>query len=172
VDQGHRRSIRVKGFDYTTPGAYFVTVCVQNRACILGEVVDGAVQLSTPGLVAESWWCSVSNTFPSVEIDAYVIMPNHLHGILRFGSVDDADAPPVTLGRVMQWFKSKTTLDYGIGVEQYGWPPYPSRLWQRNYYEHIVRDEAELTRIRAYIDGNPGRWTEDAEYLPICPGFE
>src|SRR4051794_9586451 len=101
MDQKRRRSIRVKGFDYAAPGTYFVTICVQNRACVLGEIIDGVVQLSIPGLVVESWWNTIPRKFPYVEIDAYVVMPNHFHGLLRFGW-NGIEKPKEPLGQVVQ----------------------------------------------------------------------
>ena len=201
VNTGHRRSIRLPSYDYAAAGTYFVTICVQDRACALGDIKTNEFIWSDSGLMVESWWGNIARRFATVGIDAYVIMPNHLHGLLRFGwEIDGSDArrgkppclpspqpapdpsrdegpslpvhdEPVTLGRVVQWFKSATTADYRNGVERFGWPPYPGRRWQRNYYEHIVRNETDLTRIRAYIDGNVSRWTEDAEYREDCPGF-
>jgi REP-associated tyrosine transposase len=78
---------------------------------------------------------------------------------------------PVTLGRVIQYFKSKTTVEYVNGVRDLGWDRFPGRLWQQNYYEHVVRNDFEFDRIRTYIEGNPGKWTQDAEYRANCKGF-
>lgn len=177
---GHRRSIRIPTYDYATPGVYYVTIVVQHRACILGSVVDGTVQLSHFGQAVDCWWGNISVHFPTAQHDAYVIMPNHLHGLLRLGYETHEDRgeliPAITdsvnLGRVLQWFKSKTTYDYQIGMQFYGWPPYPRRLWQRNYYEHIVRSDADLDRIRAYILVNPTQWENDAEMRHASGGFD
>lgn len=205
---GHRRSIRIADDDYATPGTYFITVCVQHRACVFGNVEGAEMSLGPVGQMVDSWWGSIGGRFPSVSIDAHVVMPNHLHGLLRFGwdiegpensfvaekgrhgglplqspphestpifertatadrrgkhgglpfatNPDVQTEPPgsVTLGKVIQWFKTATTTDYKVGIDLLGWPPYPGRLWQRNYSEHIVRDEAALERIRAYVEGN------------------
>jgi REP element-mobilizing transposase RayT len=98
-----------------------------------------------------------------VEVDAVVVMPNHLHGILMFGTMaDDPDTltvPP--LKRVMQWFKGTSTNDYMLGVRTDGWPQFDSRLWQKGYYEHIIRSDGELDRIRQYIEANPAQWAHD-----------
>jgi REP element-mobilizing transposase RayT len=180
-ERHRRRSIRVPGYDYATPGVYYVTINIQYHACVLGMVEDGVMVLSHVGQMVDSWWGNIVARFPCVQHDAYVVMPNHLHGLLRLGyethEERDEDGVKmdsfgsVALDRVMRWFKSATTRDYQVGVDRYGWAPYPGRFWQRNYYEHIVRDDRDLDRIRAYIDGNPSRWTEDEAYREFCSGF-
>jgi REP-associated tyrosine transposase len=165
-ERHRRRSIRLRGYDYSLPGAYFVTICVQDRACLFGEVIDGVVRLSTAGLVVDSWWGMIPRRFPGVELDAYVVMPNHLHGIVALQTTEDGmerTAAGVSLPDVMQWFKSETTTDYRQGVEADGWEPFRGRLWQRNYHDHIVRDDRDLERIRKYIEGNPSKWHDDEE---------
>ena len=172
----HRRSIRLKNYDYAQPGAYFVTLCVENKAFLLGEVADGQVQLTDAGTVVESWWNQVPGRFRPVELDAYVLMPNHLHGVLML-SASDVDQGrrgglplrTTALPGIVHWFKSGTTADYRIGVEHFGWRPLPKRLWQRNYYEHVVRDERDLNRIREYIAANPFNWHDDPENPEMHP---
>lgn len=168
-ERHHRRSIRLRGYDYGQPGRYFVTICVQGRGCLFGDVVNGEVRLSKAGVVVESWWGTIPRRFPGVTLDAYVVMPNHLHGIVMIESNDRWDSVAenkrrVSLPRIVQWFKSATTSDYQRGVISDGWEPIAGRLWQRNYYEHVVRDEADLKRIREYIAENPARWAEDEEH--------
>jgi REP element-mobilizing transposase RayT len=188
ANTGHRRSIRLPAHDYATAGSYFFTINVDDREPRFGEIVNGEAVLWVAGLMVESWWGNIARRFPSVSTDAYVVMPNHFHGIVMLGAVagsdhggrqqgdhigspvqsnptNPADKPPA-LGDIVGWFKTMTTWDYGIGVRNHGWPPYHRRLWHRNYYERIIRNDAELDRIRAYIAGNPGRWTEDVEYRP------
>jgi REP element-mobilizing transposase RayT len=119
-------------------------------------------------VVIDSWWGTIPRRFPSVGLDAYVVMPNHLHGIvvIEGGEPQHGDAvgvERVSLSRIVQWFKSATTNDYQRGVTMDGWEPFAGRLWQRNYYEHVVRDETDLDRIRWYIMENPARWAEDDE---------
>jgi putative transposase len=167
--ESRRTSMRLRGYDYSVPGAYFVTICVQDRACLFGEVVEGVVRLNLAGLVVESWWGMMPGRFPGVEVDAYVVMPNHLHGVVAMRTTEDGmgrAAGEVTLSRVVQWFKSGTTAEYRRGVETEGWEPFRGRLWQRTYYDHIVRDERDLERIRTYIEANPGNWHED-EHNPM-----
>lgn len=205
-----RRSIRLKGYDYAQAGAYFVTIVTQDRACLFGDVVDGEMRLNAAGRMVVAEWQMMPARFPNVALDAFVVMPNHLHGILvithdppaRPGLVPAPDpvgaglvpapdpaitpvgAGPVpapdpaitpigattrvaptgpTVGHVVGAFKSRVTVEYARGVEMFGWPRFRGRVWQRNYYEHIIRDEESWNRIRQYIVDNPARWMHDAE---------
>ncbi|OGO51992.1 MAG: hypothetical protein A2148_04100 [Chloroflexi bacterium RBG_16_68_14] len=172
----HRRSIRLLGYDYREAGAYFVTICTQNRECVFGEVVQGQMISNGPGQMVESVWHQLPQHYTGVEVDAFVVMPNHVHGIIILvgagpcacpdGSGQPQGVAPtgaMSLPDVVQRFKSLTTAKYRWGVHKDGWLPFPGRLWQRNYYEHIIRDDAELDRIRQYIHENPARWGEDPE---------
>ena len=157
----HRRSIRLKGYDYSQAGAYFITICTQNRACLLDvPVVDAMIA---------HWWQELANKYPSVSLDAFVVMPNHLHGILLLFD-PDPPAPNPQLGTVVQWFKSMTTNAYIRGVKESGWEPFSGRLWQRNYYERIIRNERELTATRLYIEANPDNWTADENHPGLLRG--
>ena len=158
-DIHHRRSIRLKDYDYSQSGGYFVTVCTEGRSCLLGDVSDGAVQLSGAGLMVEAIWREMPAHYAGVLLDAYVVMPNHIHGIVVLTDVDHA----LGLGDILHRFKSLTTARYRRCVLDLGWKPFCGRLWQRNYYEHIIRDEHDLEDIREYIETNSGRWSEDKE---------
>ncbi len=287
-----RRSIRLRDFDYAKAGAYFVTICAQDRACVFGNVVDGRVCLSAAGLMVRRVWDELPRFYAGVGIDAFVVMPNHVHGIVilsggfpnglddgpaasdredwpdaygrdfgaapfgrdvgaapfgrdvgaapfgrDFGAAplgrdvgaaplgrdvgaapcgrpvssvprDRASTPigpigpgqargpaptepfrgpgptdavdsetvdegrgtnaqfrrPLSLGDVMHRFKTMTTKLYADGVREAQWPPFHRRLWQRDYFEHIIRDASALQRIRSYIERNPLRWRTDAQY--------
>ena len=167
----HRRSIRLPAYDYTQPGAYFVTICSQNRECLFGDVINGEMILNQRGEMVERTWRELAECYPGVEVDAFVVMPNHVHGIIVLVGAGpracpgrpQGVAPTMSLPDVVHRFKSLTTTRYRTGVLQDGWQPFPGRLWQRNYYEHVIRDEEELNRIRQYIIANPGRWEDDAE---------
>jgi REP element-mobilizing transposase RayT len=104
-------------------------------------------------------WEALPERFPDVECDAFMVMPNHVHGILVFGS--EQEHRP--LGEVVGAFKSLTVLRYRKGVLEEGWPRYAGSFWQRNYYEHVIRSEEALNRIREYIAGNPEQWADDPE---------
>jgi len=186
-----RRSLRLKGYDYGVAGAYFVTICTQDRACLFGDVAAGAMRLNDAGQMVATLWDGIAARFSGVEIDQFVVMPNHLHGILVLPDGDETGAAakratterattrvaptnddPVgaplvgaraRLGDVVGAFKSRATTGYIGGVKANGWPAFRGRLWQRNYYEHIIRDEDALNRVRRYIDDNPAAWEFDDE---------
>ncbi len=114
---------------------------------------------SAGGMVTDTWG-SIPEQYPTATVDGFVVMPNHVHGIIWFTPRDGHGNP--SLGDVMKWFKTRTTNEYIRGVRSNGWPPFDRHLWQRNYHEHIVRNDADLERIREYIANNPARWQEDA----------
>jgi len=176
----HRRSLRLNGYDYTLAGAYFVTIVTEGRRHLFGEVADGEIRLSEAGRMLYNVWMDLPKYYPGVELDAFVIiMPNHIHGIIILvgagpGACPDTAQPQGngqpqevahTLGLpgVVHRFKTMTTKLYADGVKQLGWQPFPGRLWQRNYYEHIIRNDDSLNRIREYIAANPLRWHLDRE---------
>ena len=176
-DRHHRRSIRLRGYDYTLAGAYFVTICAQQRACLFG--MEGDPHTLTPaGHMLGERWMALPQKFPTVTLDGWVTMPNHFHGIViihepeaRVGAPPAPDGPGPeiesdgpSLARIIQWFKTMTTNLYLRGVKQDGWPPCPGKLWQRDYYERIIRNDRELDALRAYIAANPTRWTEDPNH--------
>ena len=178
-----RRSLRLGGYDYSTAGAYFVTICTQDRACLFGDVAAAAMHLNEAGRMVAGLWDDLAVRFSGVDIDQVVVMPNHLHGILVLPDADTRattrvaptiDGPVgaplvgapvhhVRLGDVVGAFKSLTTVGYIDGVKTNGWPEFRGRLWQRNYYEHVIRNEGALNRIRRYIEENPARWEMDED---------
>jgi REP element-mobilizing transposase RayT len=190
-DRHHRRSIRLKGYDYSLAGAYFVTISTQDHVCVFGAVVEGIMCLNEAGRMVSTEWDALPARFPGVGVDAFVVMPNHIHGIMVFATRVSVGAPLVgaqdftpnratdnrattrvapTLGDVVGAYKSRVTVEYTRGVKTKGWPPFRRRLWQRNFYEHIIRNEASLNRIRQYILDNPVRWTFDRENpLAVTP---
>jgi REP element-mobilizing transposase RayT len=266
----HRRSIRLKGYDYAQAGGYFITVCTQGRVCFFGDVTGEAMQLNEAGRMVASEWHAQANRFPTVRLDAFVVMPNHIHGIIwiendvgaglvpaqtaparmdsapahgattrvapavgdivdgivriendvgaglvpaqtaparmdsapaygatprvapTVGDIVDGivriendvgaglvpaqtaparmDSAPAhratprvapTIGDIVGAFKSLTTVAYARSVQQSGWPAFRGRLWQRNYYEHIIRNDESLNDIRQYILDNPLKWELD-----------
>jgi REP element-mobilizing transposase RayT len=171
--------MRLAGFDYAEHGAYFVTICTEHRLPLFGSIADDLTRLNAAGEMVERWWGELPNKFPRVEIDAFVVMPNHVHGLLFINGGDvvlnEPEAPheegghtgpplqvsDAPLPRVMQWFKTMTTNAYFAGVRDGGWAAISGKLWQRGYYDHIVRRDEELNDIRQYIIDNPRKWSED-----------
>ncbi len=162
----HRRSIRLKNYNYAKSGAYFVTICAQNRTCLFGDVKDGEMLLNDAGRMVAKWWLELAVKLPTVTLDSFVAMPNHIHGIIGIEIERDvyrdqgahAGAPLPTM---IQWFKTMTTNEYIRGVKTGDYRPFDRRVWQRNYYEQIVRNETELDTIRYYIANNPLKWGQD-----------
>ena len=239
----NRRSLRLQGYDYAQTGAYFVTICTQDRNCLFGEIIDGEVRLNEAGRMIQAAWNDLPVHYPGVDIDASVIMPNHLHGIvvlvgaaprgrpdageaqggapagvtvygqprrvvptgvtfsgqaqgpaptgvtvsgqprgvapaglavsgqpqgvaptdLAVSGQAQGPAPTLSLPDVVHRFKTLTSKRYIDGVKTSGWQPFRGRVWQRNYYEHIIRNEASLHAIREYIANNPLQWALDRE---------
>jgi putative transposase len=177
VNKHRRRSIRLKGYDYTQPGAYFVTIVTHARACLFGEIVDGKVWLNDAGISVQVAWHDLQAHYLYIKTDAFVVMPNHIHGVIVLVGAGPGACPPsypeprqpqgvaptLSLPEVVHRFKTLTTKHYIDKVKKSGWTPFAGRLWQRNYFEHIVRGEESLNRIRQYILDNPARWEFDRE---------
>lgn len=164
----HRRSIRLKGFDYSREGLYFVTICVQNRACLFGDVENGVMILNDMGRMVEKWYYELQNKFHDMKCREMVVMPNHFHCIVEnVGAPDDLQGEHIgsPLRGVVQWFKTMTTNEYIRGVKTLGWPPFNGKLWQRNYHEHIIRNEQSYQTISEYIINNPAKWAVDKFYM-------
>ena len=180
-EKHHRRSIRLEGYNYKQSGAYFVTIVTQNRICLFGDISDGEMILSDTGRSAEVSWVGLSSRFPTVSLDSFVVMPNHIHGIIivgaQFIAPDSSQfiAPPAsmthnyagtaqegamnrapTLGEIVRSYKAVSTRL----IRQTANADF---AWQRNYYEDVVRSDESLNRIRQYILDNPLRWSIDRE---------
>ena len=172
----HRRSIRLDEYDYAESGAYFVTICTQGHLCLFGEIVDGQMRMNALGQMVQETWCDLPSHYPHVELDAFVVMPNHVHMVivltegndlvgagfkpaLVHGSVPMPDAAKRhRLSEIVRAFKTFSSRQVGRCRGTQGVP-----LWQRNYYEHIIRSERALNHIRRYIAENPLRWAQDRE---------
>ena len=165
-DKHHRRSIRLGGYDYAQPGAYFVTVCTHDHACLFGHVVNSEMHLNEAGEIAQRCWEDIPRHFPFAELDAFVTMPNHIHGIIvvpgrgtacRAPTIEQFAKPSVgSIPTIVRSYKSSVTRYVNLARRAPGVPG-----WQRNYYEHVVRNEAELMTNREYIMANPLRWDDD-----------
>ncbi|MBI9050871.1 MAG: transposase [Anaerolineaceae bacterium] len=199
----HRRSIRLKGYDYSQPGAYFVTICTHGKECLFGNVVGGEMCLNEMGKIVETAWFDLPEHYANVESGSFCIMPNHVHAVIvlvggdtRVGVGLRPTPTPDGIHREIEpssavggGFKPPPTLD-GIPAESESIPPkrHPlseivrafktfsarrinelrnttgTSLWQRDYYERIIRDEGEYIKIAQYIESNPLNWLEDEEY--------
>lgn len=156
-DCPQRRSPRLKDYDYSQQGAYFVTMYTQDRICLFGDVVAGTMRLNEAGQMVTEWWLKLSEKFPNIALDAFVLMPNHLHGIILVYDVETF----TSLIEAVKWFKAMSTNAYIRGVRQTNWLPFPGKLWQRSFYDHIIRDDEALYKVCEYIENNPLQWHLD-----------
>jgi len=208
-DVHHRRSVRLKKYNYSQAGWYFVTICTQNHECLFGNIVQGEMNLNDAGRMVKKWYLELENKFSDIQCLEYVIMPNHFHAIIQNVGVGrqigidrtqggehqegeqhqegehqegehigsplqdqnvgaDLCVCPSTgspLSQVIQWFKTMSTNEYIKGVKTQGWKRFNGQLWQRNYYEHIIRDEKSYDQIVEYIINNPLKWETDKYYV-------
>ncbi|MDD5093903.1 MAG: hypothetical protein PHV74_05925 [Dehalococcoidia bacterium] len=164
-DKHHRRSTRLKDYDYSQAGVYFITICTQNRDCLFGEIVNGEMRLNDTGHFVQQCWFDIPLHFPHAELDAFTVMPNHVHGIIVIThSVGANNYSPLplphgtskTIGSIVRGFKIGVTKWFRTNTGIY-------TVWQRNYFEHVIRDEPDLARIRQYVSDNPMRWADDEE---------
>ena len=192
----HRRSIRLPGYDYSQAGAYFITLCSWQRAFLFGEVVDGEMKLTVLGKIVTAEWQRLAVRFPFLQLGEWVVMPNHFHGILIIGESDGTGTGGISDGlypagerESADNFPRALTAPNPSAREQFGAPVAGSiptiirsfkasvtcmarsegTVWQRNYYEHIIRNEAEMQRITDYIQHNPLRWQEDQLHPAAVP---
>jgi len=164
-----RRSIRHPNHDYSQPAAYFVTICAEGRARRFGTVSGGELRLNDAGRAVAAVWLSLPERFPQVGIDAFVVMPDHFHGIVLVREPLGDSTPealrsaarsrwPHALGDIVGAFKSLSTYAYAAGVREQGWQPFERRLWQRNFHERWIRNGWQLRTVRRYILANPSNW--------------
>jgi len=176
----NRRSIRLQGYEYSQAGAYYITVCTRDRECLFGVIVNGQLQLNEAGQIVHTVWDGLPQFYEGVESDAFVVMPNHVHGVIviRAGVGAIHESPPrskpsalarimdrrrMLLSKIVGRFKMVTSKQINIRRGTAGLP-----VWQRNYFEHVIRDEESLRRIRQYIVDNPAQWEFDRENPAVC----
>ena len=158
-----RKPIRLPDYDYSSPGACFITICTQNRRCILSRISVGeglappVTALSPIGQCVHAQILALPKRYPTVHVDNYVIMPNHIHLLISFHSNSGGASPSPTLIDVVRVFKSLSTR---LSRDYIGNSP----LWQRSFHEHVIRNEHDYREIWEYIDTNPARWAEDRYY--------
>jgi REP element-mobilizing transposase RayT len=198
-DIHHRRSIRLKNYDYSQKGTYFITICANNKDCFFGEIVEGEMELNDAGKMIYKEWQELTVRFHNIQLDKFVIMPNHIHGIIIVGATlvvaqntsitqnqtivvtqnapnqntpnqnwagtrPDPTSSKQILGNIIGTFKSITTHKYIDNVKNQNWQSFNKKLWQRNYYEHIIRNDLEMEKIRKYIQNNPLSWITDSNH--------
>ncbi|MEQ8962964.1 MAG: transposase [Coleofasciculus sp. C2-GNP5-27] len=176
----HRRSIRLKGYNYAEPGAYFITICTYQRQCWFGNIRDGKMYLNQIGKIVAQEWINSGQIRPSLQLEQWVIMPNHVHGIVIITDTNTVGAhryaplptpqnrpskqsvipprKPRSLSSFVAGFKSAVTIKINT-IRQTSNPP----IWQRNYYESILREQDSLNTVRQYIIHNPQQWMNDPE---------
>ncbi len=165
------QSTRLQNWDYGWNGLYFVTICTKNRKCFFGDIVDGKMNLSQIGIIADILWYEIKNHAQNIELDQFTVMPNHIHGILILnGNVETRHALSLqsqnTIGQKRFQNQGKNTVSSIIGGYKSAVTKHAHRLgfefaWQRNYWEHIIRNKTEYNRIAQYIIDNPVRWKND-----------
>lgn len=188
-DIHHRRSIRLTGYDYSQEGLYFVTICTNNHQCLFGEIINGVMKLNDVGKIVLEQLNAIPQRFAHIDVDEYIVMPNHIHTIITVGAplagaqyqtsgaqnqtagVDinnmatakeraTARVAP-TVGEVVGAYKSLCVHHCLKWISKNEPGRIMGKIWQRNYYEHIVRNDEDLNRIREYINNNPGQWEMD-----------
>jgi REP element-mobilizing transposase RayT len=168
----HRRSVRLQGYDYSQNGAYFITVCVQNKEWRFGKIADGEMRMSALGEIVVTEWMKTTTARNGIALGVWVVMPNHFHGIIHLNDgiltmdkMDMIDSIPVerfgkpavrSIPTIIRSFKSATTRQ----VNQLRRTP-GVKLWQRGYYEHVIRDDGEYELVAEYIRSNPANWERD-----------
>lgn len=191
-EKHHRRSIRLQGYDYSREGLYFITICCQDRAYLFGEIAEGEMILNSYGKIAESEWRRTNEIRDNVELHEFVVMPNHFHCIIEIkfqkgnNEIGKFQSPSQTIGAIIRGFKIATIKkikdfilisdkgNISTGELQFA-PTAPTastkkikeldfKIWQRNYYEHIIRNDQSYERISDYIRDNPKRWNKDKFY--------
>lgn len=154
----HRHSIRLRDYDYSQIGAYFITICTHDRNCLFGNIIDDKMLLNEFGMLVHGEWIKSAQIRMEIKIDEFIVMPNHIHGIVIIDRKGDRPVAP-TIGSLIGGFKSTATKQIN---EIRKMPRVP--VWQRNYYEHIIRNEKSLYNIREYIVNNPLNWKQDEMY--------
>lgn len=164
-----RKALRLPCYDYSQAGAYFVTICTHDRCCVLSSIHEGRgdpcgrplLELTAIDRVAEKAFQRVEQLY-GISIDKYVIMPNHVHFICRIEDARATTRVAPTLGRIVGAYKS-------IVANESRKAGFMEKLWQRNYHEHVIRDEHDFREIWTYLEGNPSKWIEDKYFAPYCP---
>jgi putative transposase len=151
-----RRSLRLPGYDYSQAGAYFITICTHNRIMLFGEVINDDVRLNEFGMLVKHTWDNLPTHYDGIELDAFIVMPNHVHGIIILADEPEMRRSIPEIVRGLKTFSARNVNERG-GRR--------GALWQRGYYEHVIRNAQALNRIRDYIAHNPARWADDPDNI-------
>ncbi len=161
----HRRSVRLKGYDYAQAGAYFVTICVFRKRCVFGRVQHDVMNLNRFGFMARDCWLEIPQHYPTVELDEWQVMPNHMHGILVITDNTNANQPAKfgeskrgSLATIINRYKGAVTRQISEARQT------KTKVWQDGFHDHIIHNERELDSIRRYIIENPLHWATDKHY--------
>lgn len=167
----NRQSIRLKEYDYTQPGYYFITINIRRSHCLFGKIESGKMIMNDAGKMIEAEWLKIPDRFPNTCLHNHIVMPNHFHSIIEIlppkelpEEVFPADIQSkrkIALGDIIGAFQSITTVEYIRGVKKIGWESFEKKLWQRNYWEHIIRNRESYLFISNYITKNPETWEKD-----------
>jgi len=161
MKNNNRKSIRLKNYNYQQNGFYFITLCIQNREHLLGEISADKYIVYDAGEMITDVWNNLSKYYKGIKTHQFVVMPNHIHGIIELENSE------LDLSEIIRRYKTFTTRQYIIEIENNNWQPFSKKLWQRNYYEHIIRDEKSWIKIQEYIQNNPKQWKEDILYFNV-----
>jgi len=166
-----------KKYDYSQAGLYFITICTQNQECLFGDIDNGNMVLNHAGIMVENEWLRLKKRYPNIDLHESIVMPNHFHGIIQVCWQPDNGQPhrqpddgqpqgiAPTIANMIGAFKSLVTNEYIRNVRQNNWQGFNGKLWQRNYYEHIICDEKSHLTIAEYIETNPLKWQDDKYHV-------
>lgn len=158
---GTTRRIRMEGYDYTSPGYYFITICTYDRQHLFGRIANESMQLTLVGQMLEDLIPESEQRFSTISIDSYVVMPNHIHLMVGLAVRMSDEGHVDNLSDIVRWIKDASVRRHSLGVKNHGWDTYQGRLWQKGFHDHIVRNEQELETLRRYIATNVESWEKD-----------
>ena len=155
-----RVKIRLQNYNYSQQGLYFITICCQKKACLFGKIKNNQMHRNDAGHMIKKWYYELENKFSNIKCNDMIIMPNHFHSVIELK--DRSNNSP--LPEIIQWFKTMTTNDYIKNVKTNDWLRFDKQLWQRSFYDHIIRNSKSHSKIVEYIKYNPSKWSEDKYY--------
>ena len=155
-----RKNIRLYNYDYSQNALYFITICINQKKCLLGKIIEGKMHLNDAGKLVENFYLKIEEYSPNFSCLNYVIMPNHIHFIIQVSNSKNT-TKQIKLSDAIIWFKRMTTNQYIKNIKHKNWPKFTKRLWQRNYYEVIIKDDLMFYKIEQYIQDNPYSWPLD-----------